>query len=231
MLRLKNYFFIKFEMEKSKKKKQKSVGGVPEPTIRRLPSYLNLIKGFLKEDKEHVSSSLIARELKVDPTQVTKDIAYTGITGKTRVGYDTRELIDAIEIFLGFRNMDQAFLAGAGKLGSALVGYTGLVNKGLKIIAAFDIDEKLVGTDIDGVQVLHFEKLANLAQRMHVSIGIITTPAAIAQEVADVMVGAGIRGIWNFTPKNLKVPDHVVVENSSIYPNLAVLFSKMQKPE
>jgi redox-sensing transcriptional repressor len=218
-------------MENPKKKKQKSVGGVPEPTIRRLPAYLNLIKSFLKEGKVTVSSSHIARELKVDSTQVTKDIAYTGITGKTRVGFDTQELIDAIEIFLGFRKTDQAFLVGAGKLGSALVGYTGFDVKGLQIIAAFDVDENVVGTEIDGVKVLHFDKLSNLAQRMHVSIGIITTPAAIAQEVTDIMVEAGIRGIWNFTPKNLKVPDHVVVENSSIYPNLAVLFNKMQKQE
>lgn len=218
-------------MEKSKKNKQKSVGGVPEPTIRRLPAYLNLIKSFLKEGMIQVSSSHIAKALKVDSTQVTKDIAHTGITGKTRVGYDTQELIDAIEIFLGFRKTDEAFLVGAGKLGSALVGYAGFEIKGLKIIAAFDTNEKLVGTNIDGVQILHFDKLSNLAQRMHVSIGIITTPAANAQEVADTMVEAGIRGIWNFTPRNLNVPDHVVVENSSIYPNLAVLFNKMQKKE
>lgn len=209
-------------------KKQKT-SGVPEPTLRRLPAYLNLIRRLSREEVTQISSTTIAKELKLDSTQVTKDIAFTGITGKTRVGFDIVDLIDAIEEFLGFRKTDQAFLVGTGKLGSALVGYSGFNIKGLKIIAAFDVDKDLVGTEIDGVQVLHYKKMKNLAERMHVSIGIITTPASKAQEVADAMVEAGISGIWNFTPSNIKVPDTVVVENSSIYPNLAVLFNKMKQ--
>jgi redox-sensing transcriptional repressor len=124
--------------------------------------------------------------------------------------------------------MDHAFLVGAGQLGAALIGYSGFDIKGLKLIAAFDVDESKVGTEINGIQVLHLDKMSNLVQRMHISIGIITTPARHAQEVADMMVEAGIKGIWNFTPTNLRIPDNVAIENTSIYPNLAVLFNKMK---
>lgn len=209
-------------------KKQKT-SGVPEPTIRRLPAYLNLIRRLSREGVMQISSTAIAKELMLDSTQVTKDIAFTGVTGKTRVGFEIFELIDAIEEFLGFKRTDQAFLVGTGKLGSALMGYSGFNIKGLKIIAAFDVDEDLVGTEIEGIPILHYNKLKNLAERMHIRIGIITSPASKAQEVADAMVESGISGIWNFTPSNIKVPDNVVVENSSIYPNLAVLFNKMKQ--
>lgn len=209
--------------------KKKITGGVPEPTIRRLPAYLNLIRKLAKEEEQFISSTKIAKELRLDSTQVTKDISFTGVTGKTRVGYDILELIDAIEEFLGFRKMDQAFLVGAGKLGAALMGYSGFDIKGLEIIAAFDIEDYLVGSEIEGIKVLHYNKMSNLAKRMHVSIGIITTPASKAQEVADAMIDAGISGIWNFTPSNIKVPDSVAIENTSIYPNLAVLFNKMRQ--
>lgn len=228
MHRLKKYFFNKDQSNQNMKKK--ITGGVPEPTIRRLPTYLNLIRK-LEGEEINISSTAIAKALKLDSTQVTKDIAFTGITGKTRVGYEITELIDAIEEFLGFRKTDVAFLVGTGKLGASLMGYSGFGFKGLKIIAGFDTDPNLVGKEIENIKILHFNKMKDLAERMHVSIGIITTPASESQEVAEEMIEAGIRAIWNFSPTHLNVPDTVVVENTSIYPNLALLFNKMKALE
>lgn len=218
-------------MKKATTIKKSVLRGVPEPTIRRLPMYLSLVRRFATEGEETVSSTQIAKVLKFDSTQVTKDIAYTGIIGKTRVGYVIIELAEAIEEFLGFNKMDSAFLVGAGKLGTALLSYTGFNIKGLKVIAAFDIDENVVGTEVNGVKILPYIKMADLAKRMHVTIGIITVPAVHAQDIADEMVGAGIKGIWNFSPRNIDVPSEVAIENTSIYPNLAILFNKMKKIE
>ena len=218
-------------MKKATTTKKSVSRGVPEPTIRRLPMYLSLVRRFATEGEETVSSTQIAKVLKFDSTQVTKDIAYTGITGKTRVGYVIIELAEAIEEFLGFNKMDSAFLVGAGKLGTALLSYSGFNIKGLKVIAAFDTDENIVGTEVNGVKILPYKKMADLAKRMHVTIGIITAPAVHAQGIADEMVGAGIKGIWNFSPRNIDVPDEIAIENTSIYPNLAILFNKMKKIE
>ncbi len=216
-------------MKKATTTKKSVLRGVPEPTIRRLPMYLSLVRRFATEGDETVSSTQIAKVLKFDSTQVTKDIAYTGITGKTRVGYVIIELAEAIEELLGFNKVDSAFLVGAGKLGTALLSYSGFNIKGLKVIAAFDTDYNIVGTEVNGVKILPYSKMADLAKRMHVTIGIICTPAVYAQDVSNDMVGAGIKGIWNFSPRNLDVPDDIAIENTSIYPNLAILFNKMKK--
>lgn len=226
MQRLKKYFFNHDYYIQNMKKKSRS--GVPEPSIRRLPTYLNHIRK-LEGKQTYISSTGIARELILDSTQVTKDIAYTGITGKTRLGYKITELINSIEEFLGFRKTNKAFIVGTGRLGAALMGYSGFDQKGLKIIAGFDIDPNLVDSEIENIKVLHLSKIKNIAERMHVNIGIIATPASESQAVVNIMVEAGIRAIWNFSPTHLKVPDSVVVENSSIYPNLALLFNKMKK--
>jgi redox-sensing transcriptional repressor len=201
--------------------------GVPEPTLRRMPTYLNLAKSLQKEGVTYVSSTRIARDVGVDPTQVTKDLTFTQVVGKTKVGYHVVELINAIHDFLGYKKMNEAFLIGAGNLGKALMSYEGFDEHGLKIIAAFDINPKIVGTEVNGLKVLHFDKFRDLAERMHVVVGIITVPVEVAQSVADLLIAWGIKGIWNFSPQIIKVPPHVTVVNTSIYANLAVLFNKM----
>lgn len=202
--------------------------GVPEPSIRRMPTYLNFARTKLKEGVEHISSRAIAQALSLDSTQVTKDLAYTKIVGKTRVGYNTKDLIKELEDFLGFNKTDVAFLVGAGNLGMALLSYIGFNNSGLKIIAAFDTNSEIINEEVNGVKILHYNKFTNLTKRMHVNIGIITTPANVAQNVANDMIESGIKAIWNFSPCNIKVPDDVVIENTSIYTNLALLFNKMK---
>jgi redox-sensing transcriptional repressor len=201
--------------------------GIPEPTIRRMPKYHDYVKRKKSEGEIYLSAPRIAHRLRLDPTQVTKDLAYTGITGKPRVGYNVDDLLDAIENFLGFNNIDHAFLVGAGSLGTALVGYPGFEEYGVKIVAAFDSDPKKIGTEIRGVPVMGINKLRDLAERMHIAIGIITTPADQAQQIADLMVSWGIKAIWNFSPINIIVPEHIIVQNTSIYANLAVIMNKL----
>lgn len=205
--------------------------GVPEPTVRRMPNYLNLLKNLHKDGELYVSAPFIARVQKLDPTQVVKDLAYTGISGKPRVGYAVEELIHALEEFLGFNRKHEAFLVGAGFLGSALIQYQGFKASGMRIVAAFDIDKKKAGTEIAGVPVFQLEKFRDLAERLHISMGIITTPAGAAQNIADLMVGWGIKAIWNFAPVSLRVPEHVYVQDTHIYSNLAVLINKLTHSE
>jgi len=201
---------------------------VPEPTLRRLPNYLYYLKNLKAYDRPYISAPHIAADMKLDATQVVKDLSYTTVGGKTKVGYSIDELIDALEDFLGFKRQNEAFLVGAGNLGSALIRYTGFKEHGFKIIAAFDVAPDKIGKTIEDGHVLHISKFYDLASRLHISIGIITTPGNVAQQIADLMVGWNIKAIWNFAPVNLKVPESVIVQDTSIYSGLAVLLQRLQ---
>ena len=207
----------------------KKIQKVPEPTIKRLSAYLNHLRHINVENKEYISAPSIAKDLKLDPTQVTKDIAYTGIQGKTKIGYKTEELIKFIEEFLGYGRTDIAFLVGAGNLGKAVICYEGFKQAGLKIVAAFDNDELKIGEKVNDIEIFDIKKLGNLIERLHVQIGVITTPSYAAQEVCDVMVNAGIKAIWNFSQAILKTTTDVTVVNTSLYHDLAILMSKINK--
>jgi redox-sensing transcriptional repressor len=202
---------------------------VPEPTLRRLPLYHRILKEVLGRGCERVSCTEIGQALSLDPTQVRKDLEFTGVAGRPRVGYGTKELIAGIERFLGWTNVNEAFLVGAGNMGAALMGYPRFSDYGLNIVAAFDSDPQKVGRTIHGKEVLPLSKLPSLAQRMHILIGIITVPDSAAQEVADLMVAGGILAIWNFAPAQLRVPEHLVVHNENLYCSLASLSQKLAK--
>lgn len=195
----------------------------PLPTIRRLPRYLQLLLTMQADGRESVSTTHIAEALGLEPIQVRKDLGYTGIVGKPKVGFDVAGLIERIEAYLGWNNTTDAFLIGAGHLGSALMGYEGFGRYGLNIIAAFDSDPTRVGTQVHGRSVFPMEKLRDLAVRMHITMAIMTVPRTVAQEVADELVDAGFQAIWNFTAAHLKVPAHVVVQNEDLSVGLAVL--------
>jgi redox-sensing transcriptional repressor len=177
----------------------------------------------------HVSCSDIGRDLSCVPVQVRKDLQYTGIVGKPKTGYSVTELIQTIESFLGWNNVSEAFLVGAGNLGTALLGHERFSKFGLRIVAAFDTDPNKVGQCIHDKAVLPLEKLGDLAQRMSIHLGIITAPAEVAQGVADEMVKAGIQAIWNFAPVRLKVPEHIFVHNEDLYSSLASLSCKLAR--
>jgi redox-sensing transcriptional repressor len=200
---------------------------VSRATLLRLPSYHRVLKAYAAAGREQVSCTRIAEQLHLDATQVRKDIASTGIVGRPKVGYRVVDLLDAIERFLGWNNVTDAFLVGAGHLGSALLGYQGFGEYGMNIVAAFDASPAKVGRTIGGKEVLPIEKLPDLAGRMGVLIGIITVGAESAQEVANLMVISGIKAIWNFTPVGLELPESIVVENVQLSASLSVLSHKL----
>lgn len=200
---------------------------VPEPTLRRLPLYHRYLKEAQGRGVKGVSCTEIGAELRLDPTQVRKDLEFTGVAGRPKVGYQVDELVSGIEAFLGWNNVHEAFLVGAGNLGAALLGYPRFEECGLNVVAAFDVAEEKVGQTIHGKDVLPLTKLPNLARRMHILIGIITVPDKAAQEVAELMVAGGIRAIWNFAPVQLRVPEEVIVHNENLYCSLASLSQKL----
>jgi|YNPMSStandDraft_1061717.scaffolds.fasta_scaffold05010_4 redox-sensing transcriptional repressor len=195
----------------------------PEPTIRRLAKYLELLKIELANGTEEISTTKIANIFELDPTQVRKDIEFTGIIGKPKTGYNVRELYEGIINFLNWKEPKDAFLAGAGHIGSALAHYSNLSDYGIKIIAAFDIDRKKIGKKINDIEIFSIDKMPNLIRRMNVKIGIIATPPDTAQEIANMMIDAGIEGIWNFTPVHIAAPENIVIENAQLTLSLAVL--------
>ncbi|MDR2390595.1 MAG: redox-sensing transcriptional repressor Rex [Planctomycetota bacterium] len=201
----------------------------PHPSIRRLPSYLRLLLRLRDEGLPKVSCTRIARELDLDSTQVRKDLALTGITGRPRIGYILADLIRAIEGFLGWTRCTNAFLAGVGNFGRALIGYENFRHCGLNIVAAFDVTDEKVGTEVFGRSVHHMRDMPVLARKLGVVIGIITVPAAAAQKVADTMIESDIKGIWNFAPARLELPEGIRVENVELVSSLAVLSVAMKQ--
>ena len=143
------------------------------------------------------------------------------------MGYEIKPLIDVLENFLGFSVKHKAYLFGAGSLGSALLHDTGLRQFGLYVSAAFDVNPDIVGTIINGVPIRHTDEYFEIRKKTGVEIGILTVPAEKAQNVADHIIDGGIKGIWNFTPVKIKVPQHAVVQNTSLYAHLALIFNKL----
>ncbi len=206
----------------------KQVVHVPEPTLRRLPLYYQYLKTVLATGREAISCTHIGKDLDLDPPQIRKDLAYTGIRGMPKVGYQIESLLKSLESFFGWNRIDEAFLAGVGNLGRALLKYEGFERYGFKIVAAFDTDPAIVGQSFCDVKVLHADKLPNLCTRMKIRIGVITTGENVAQKIADQMIEGGIRGIWNFAPVAIKVPEGVIVQNENLAAGLAVLSKKLQ---
>lgn len=193
------------------------------PSIKRLPTYLQELKLLRKEERQVVSTTLLAQRLRLESIVVRKDLEITGASGSPGVGYKVNELIDNIETFLGWNNTSEIFLVGAGALGTALLGYKGFTEYGLNIVAAFDISPEKVGTEIHGKPVLGMDAFANLTERMKIHMAILCVPCEYAQNTANLMVDAGIRAIWNFTNITLNVPDHVVLQRVNLAGDLAEL--------
>ncbi|MGF1579745.1 MAG: redox-sensing transcriptional repressor Rex [Gemmataceae bacterium] len=195
----------------------------PLPTVRRLPIYLTLLRRFQGEGHVVISGTRIAEELGLESIQVRKDLAYTGIVGKPRVGFDLSDSIHLIESYLGWDQATRAVLVGAGSLGTALLGYRDFTRHGLEIIAVCDSDMKKVGKTIHGQKLYPMDRLGTIVRQKDITLGILTVPAAVAQRVADQLVEAGIVAIWNFAPIALKVPENVLLQNTELSVDLAVL--------
>lgn len=208
---------------------RKNMDKIPEPTLRRLPWYLSCAKLMRDKGEKFVSSTQISKQINIDSSQIAKDLSYVDISGRTRVGYEVDLLISVLEDFLGFTNLHRAYLFGVGSLGGALLRDSGLSHFGLKIVGAFDVNPDLVGTEINGIPIYHTDELQQHMQKDKVNIGVLTVPIAISQQVTDKMVEGGIKAVWNFTPFRIRVPEGIVVQNTSLYAHLAVMFNRLNE--
>jgi redox-sensing transcriptional repressor len=197
------------------------------PSVRRLPSYLHIIHQAERNHDIYISGTVIAQELNLEPIQVRKDLAITGIVGKPKKGYPVEELIKAIERYLGWDQSHDAVLVGAGNLGSALMGYQEFQRHGLRFVAAFDTEPQKVGTQVHGVAVFDMKDLEARIKDMKAEIAVLTVPSPFAQATAEVLVRAGIASIWNFTNIKLKVPDDIVVQREDLSSGYAMLSVQM----
>ncbi len=200
---------------------------IPEPALRRMPWYLAYVSLLRERKVEFVSSTQISRELKVDASQIAKDLSFLDIKGKTRIGYEVALLEHKLEEFLGFRREHRAVIVGVGSLGGALMQDSGLGRYGLEIVAGFDVNPAVAGTLRHGLPVYNINELKERCQILHAGIGIVTVPVEHAQATADRLIEAGVKAIWNFTPYRICVPDGIVISNTSIYAHLAVMYNRM----
>jgi len=178
----------------------------------------------------NISSTVIADALGIHNVQVRKDLAVvSNNTGKPKIGYITKDLIADLERFLGHDNYTDAVLVGVGNLGKAFLCYDNFKNYGLRIVAAFDSNPSLIGTEICGVKVLDSSQIANACNNQAINVGIITVPACCAQDICDRLVTVGVRAIWNFAPINLKTQAGIVIKNEDMAASLAMLTRQLKK--
>ncbi len=205
-------------------------GEVSLQTFHRMPQYLKTLYELRKEGRESVSSVTLAEMLNLTPSIVKKDLSQAKVQdGKPKVGYAVNDLIDDIENFLGYNNAKDAVLVGCGKLGQALLGYTGFADYGLNIIAGFDISDDVIGRKVQGKLILPTGKLEGAIKKLDIKIAILTVPQEHAQAMADALVKAGIRAIWNFTPAHISVPANIAVRNENMASSLAVLSAQLRE--
>jgi len=206
---------------------------VPEATIRRLSRYSRCLEEMEEKGEKVVSSAQLANKCIVNAAQVRKDLAYFGEFGIRGVGYYVKDLLSDIKRILGLNKEWRMALIGVGNLGSALLSYKDFLKQNYKIVAAFDIDPpKVIGRVSEKlgkpVEILHINRLKEVAKERKIEIGLITAPPSEAQSVADLLVEAEIKGILNFAPVQITVPEGYVVRDvffTTILDNLAYLLS------
>lgn len=207
------------------RKAEQMNGTISKQALRRLPFYLDYLKKKQTDGVRNISATTVANDLKLNEVQVRKDLAAVSLTGgKPKTGYVAEELIRDLESFLGYDNTKEAVIAGAGKLGQALLAYKEFERYGLNVVAAFDTDESTV----DGKHILPAEKMSDICSRLKIHIGIICVPPESAQKVCDEMVESGILAIWNFAPVHLSVPSGVIVQYENLAASLAVLSQNLE---
>lgn len=201
---------------------------VSKATLSRMPAYLRYLKEESVKGVEYVASAAIAKDMAVSAVLVRKDLALvSSVAGRPRLGFEVNGLIADIEKFLGYDNVSDALVVGVGGLGRAFLGYEGFKNYGLNIVAGFDVDPKLIGTEIAQKPVLSLDQLADFVQQRNINIGIITVPKRAAQSVCDRMIEAGLKAIWNFASVKLTVPNGVIVRYEDLAASLAMLSGEL----
>ena len=195
------------------------------PSIKRLPSYLHIIRQAASEGYDFISGTLIATELNLEPIQVRKDLAAVSKEdGKPGVGFEIDKLIEDINEFLDLNQTKNVIIVGAGRLGQALLNYNQFENE-INVVMAFDKDKSKCNDE----NILYIDKMQEIIKKMDIHIGIITVPKEEAQNVCDLMIKNGIEAIWNFAPVNLEVPEGIAIKNEDLSVSLSILIKQMGK--
>ena len=196
---------------------------IPDATVSRLAVYLRQLGQFAEQGAETVSSEELATASGVNSAKLRKDLSYLGSYGTRGVGYEVRALQQQLERVLGLDHRQSVALVGVGNLGHALAGYAGFSGRGFPIDALFDVDPDLVGIKINGIVVEHVRDIEAVYRARGVTIGMVATPAPVAQDVCDLLVRGGVESILNFAPVVLQVPGEVEVRKVDLAVELQVL--------
>ncbi|MBD3426717.1 MAG: redox-sensing transcriptional repressor Rex [Candidatus Omnitrophica bacterium] len=196
---------------------------IPEGTISRLFVYFREISKLVDLKIRTISSAELGERTNLSDAQVRRDLGYFGQFGVSGSGYDTAELKEALEKILGKDKTWNVAVVGAGRLGQALMSYSGFKEHGLEVVAAFDASSRKVGREIGGIKIKPVDELPKVVSNKRISIGIIAVPAENAQEVADKLNSAGVKCLLNFAPVSLNVPEDVKVKDVDLSRELETL--------
>lgn len=199
--------------------------------IRRLPKYYRYLADLLDRDIHRISSKELSEIIGFTASQIRQDLNNFGGFGQQGYGYNVEALHYEIGKILGLNKKYKAVLVGAGNLGQALINYAGFKNAGFDICAVFDANPKMIGLKLRDYEILDSDTLQNYVSENSVDIAILCIPKNGAQDVADLLVEAGIKGIWNFAPIDLQVPDNVIVESVNLTESLFTLSYLMKEKE
>jgi len=202
---------------------------VSEAVIRRLPKYYRYLKDMEKSGVERISSRELSDKMGLTASQIRQDFNCFGGFGQQGYGYNVSELCNEIKKILGLHKNYNVVIAGAGNLGQALANYVGFEREGFYIKAIFDVNPRLIGMSIRGIQILDIDHMKDFIVNNNIHIGIVCVPKDKAQEVTDQMIECGIKSIWNFAPIDVETPADVAVENVHLSDTLYTLVYKMNE--
>ncbi|WP_100371615.1 redox-sensing transcriptional repressor Rex [Bacillus sp. FJAT-45037] len=195
---------------------------IPQATAKRLPLYYRFLENLHASGKQRVSSTELSEAVKVDSATIRRDFSYFGALGKKGYGYNVNYLLSFFRETLDQNELTKVILVGVGNLGTAFLHYNFSKNNNTQIEMAFDVDQAKIGTEVGGVKIYNFDDLENILDP-EVTVAILTVPSQVAQKNADRLVDAGIKGILNFTPARLSVPDSVRVHHIDLSVELQAL--------
>lgn len=196
---------------------------IPKATAKRLPIYYRYLNMLSDAGKKRVSSNELAEAVKVDSSTIRRDFSYFGALGKRGYGYDVENLLEFFKKTLNQDKLTNVALIGVGNLGHALLNFNFHKSNNVRINAAFDINEEITGTIQSGVPIYPMEDMKEQLKIQQIEIVILTVPANVAQGVTNDLIEVGVKGILNFTPLRISVPESVLVQNVDLTNELQTL--------
>lgn len=204
---------------------------VSDAVVRRLPMYYRHLRELEKAGVVRISSQELGERMNLTASQIRQDINCFGGFGQQGYGYHVTNLKERIGAILGLQHAYHVIVIGAGNIGRAIANYAGFEREGFHIQAMFDVSSALVGVDVHGILVQPMEKLEGWLSAHAVDIAVLAVPAAVAQPIADALVAGGVRGIWNFAPVDLTLPEGVAVNNVHLSDSLHILSYRMNEKD